>query len=323
MRKAKLSLIASITVGLLAITTAGVSTYAWYKTTVSEITTSKDIQEIVVSAPESFELASPNIYAYKGNGTNGYTGAIANAGSTAGVTVDDDFIQIEGAGLTNEQKEALASKFNVNNLWPGYKMSFAIKLVSSSGTNSFLGGSLVLDSFYPGLDTNRKVINAGATALVSNHYIAMAQAIKLYAGVSKTTTFTASASVIRTSTLDAGFFYKEGEATTNAQQTGKNYVLGSDTVTGSPTTLYYYLTIEFSNSTTSYSSNPIVYTEYKRTGSGTNQDPYVYGLAYDTPTSWSGPRYFKPDSTNGNSSCYESITSTGAFKITKLILNAY
>ena len=69
MRKAKASLIATIAIGLLAISTAGVSTYAWFQAASQvQIQASGDSTTITVAKPDDYEF-----YAYNGNKQLTYT----------------------------------------------------------------------------------------------------------------------------------------------------------------------------------------------------------------------------------------------------------
>lgn len=312
------SLVFATLVAFASVCSAGVSTFAWFQANVqASVRASSDGTTILVSAPDGFTLASPEVFAYKGNGANGYTGPVIDLDENETITIESDFESIlngEYGDETLEQEAARLNKFNISSLWPGYKMTFALKIDRSSGGGSFSSGSLILNDYYPGLDTNRKILNSNADGLVSDHYIAMAQAIKLSGSVTNSSTYASeSAMVIRDNnngdgiTLNAGYFYREGEKTTNEKVESESYTFVSGDVDGSPTTIYFFYTVEFSDEDVSYDGNPIKYTEYKKQ---VVDETTTYSPEYDTPSSWANTRYFKPDS-SGNSSCYEGLSRNG------------
>ncbi len=107
MGKGRAGLITSVMIGLLAITTAGVSTYAWFQANANvTITAAPTSTTITVTKPDDYMF-----YAYKGNkASHTYTG-----------TFSSDFDAITTS-------ELLADKTNLSAMYPGKVMVFAVKM---------------------------------------------------------------------------------------------------------------------------------------------------------------------------------------------------
>lgn len=107
MSKARAGLITSVMIGLLAITTAGVSTYAWFQANASAtVTASPTSTQITVSKPDDYMF----MY-YNKNG-------LSNYGSPNG-TFGNDFSAVLDNSLTN-----------LTNMYPGQAMTFLVKFES-------------------------------------------------------------------------------------------------------------------------------------------------------------------------------------------------
>lgn len=105
MTKARASLITSVIIGLLAITTAGVSTYAWFQANANATVAAQSTSTTITAAkPDDFTF-----WAYKGNGNDSYTPATPENFST-------DFEQISSG----------SSKTSLTGMGPGQKMLFAV-----------------------------------------------------------------------------------------------------------------------------------------------------------------------------------------------------
>ena len=121
MKKGRAGLIFSISVGLTAILTASVSTYAWFQASASAtVTGTSKNATVTVAAPDDVHLEDPVLFKYKENGTMGYTGAMT------GTSITD---------ATNTYFEKCASFSDLNSvtdLMPGKKMSFAIRAHSTA-----------------------------------------------------------------------------------------------------------------------------------------------------------------------------------------------
>ena len=115
MRKAKLSLIATIAVGLLAISTAGVSTWAWFQTNASAtVTTESTSTTITVSKPDDYTFCS-----FKGNEVDDYTPT--NSFAT-------DFRELTTTSDVNTYTNFVGIK-------PGKTMLFCVKIQNPNNVN--------------------------------------------------------------------------------------------------------------------------------------------------------------------------------------------
>ena len=286
MRKARASLIASVVIGLLAVTTAGVSTYAWFQASASStINTNSSVTTISVSAPENTTLGSATLYKYNGNGDYGYTAAISSS-----ATVASNFTDITGSNVTVTPA-------------PGRKMTYCVK-VSSTNSKNLTNGDLELMAYTSTNVTTRKVVTASSIVqdtideVTADRYIKIEEAINIYAHLSSDGTYgTAS------STDKFAFDYEHPYPTSSTNLS----LLPSDakTVASATTSLYAFFTIEFSNT--------VLYKEYERISDVSYTD-----TLYNTPVDDSSTRYFFKPVSGGNSSCFEGLT----FKITSLKLSA-
>lgn len=268
--KVKLSLISTIGVSLLAVSSAAVSTFAWFQAQaqVNVSASSADPVEITVAAPEDCKLNTPVLYKSVHNGTKGYTGTLTDTT----VTNVEHFTVCESFSDLN----------SVSNLWPGYKMSFAIYCTAVSKTK----GTLTLSSFNAGADENRLDKDYDNDTYLTK-YIDFARALNFYTGYSTSATFSVGST--------DKFAYSSSNVITSAELVGSTEI----GATAASTAMYFFITIKFDDSDTTY------YKEYKE-AECTNE-------VETTPTS--GTRYFKKH-TSGNSNCYENLT----FSMTTLTL---
>lgn len=127
MRKTKLNLIAALAVGLLAVSTAGVSTYAWFQAQSQvQIDTTESYTNITVNKPESdFEY-----YAYRGNRTPSHKCGETDVDGDKSYTFSDDFISLTSSNV--------ASETNLESLgfYPGKSFTFALKISSLTASTS-------------------------------------------------------------------------------------------------------------------------------------------------------------------------------------------
>lgn len=276
MRRARASLIASVAIGLLAVTTAGVSTWAWFQTnSAASVETEGDEVEITAVAPDDIELGAAEFYSYNGNGANGYTGSISSS-----ATIASNFTLVSAASITTIPV-------------PGNKMTFAVK-VSSTNSINITNVDLQIISYSTVEKTNRLVVNNDGTGIEQissvNKYVKIEEAIDIYAHVNSTGTF-------GTEGTTDGFQFDYANPF-NKSTTNLSLVPSSErTVTGS-TTVYAFFTIVFSNDNTTF------YKEFKQHGDSSYLDDL-----YTTPANDDNPRYFHKETT-GNSSCYEGMSFT-------------
>ena len=115
MRKAKLGLIASVTVGLLAVCTAGVSTYAWFQANANAtVSATNNSTTITVTKPNDYAF-----YYYNKNG-------LSNYGSPVG-TFASDFSAVTAGQL--------ATVTNLDNMYPGQALTFVVSVESVTSAN--------------------------------------------------------------------------------------------------------------------------------------------------------------------------------------------
>ena len=116
MKKARASLIASVAIGLLAISTAGVSTYAWFQANASAtINATSASTTITVSKPDDYTF-----YAYKGNKLDSW--------DSSG-TFNNDFVALTTSSLVNTYT-------SFEGIYPGKNMIFALPPQSSAMDSS-------------------------------------------------------------------------------------------------------------------------------------------------------------------------------------------
>lgn len=267
--KVKLSLLGTIGVSLLAVSSAAVSTFAWFqaKSQVNVSAQSADPVQITVSAPDAISI-TPTLYAYDNNGTIGYSTIAESANQSSFTTA------------------VTAQNNTFTNLYPGRMMSFMIKLESLSEIPS-LSLTLTTLNTTNSIDSNRKVLNEDATAIDQSKNINITDTIQMYASWTLGT-------------------YQKGNVGTYESQNVDNITQGSKWSFGALEnqtkvedyfTSYIFYTIEFLDSTH--------YLEYEQI---TQNNSTTYKRLYSTPTSWSNVRYFKKDNTNGNSTCYSGLS---------------
>ena len=121
MRKAKLGLIASVTVGLLAVCTAGVSTYAWFQATANAtVTATSNNTTITVTKPDEFVF-----YGYRGNTDSTHNIGATDVNDDSVYDFNDDFVQITSSNL-DEMTKFTGDPGEANNFNPGDVKCFAL-----------------------------------------------------------------------------------------------------------------------------------------------------------------------------------------------------
>ena len=216
MRKAKLSLIASVAVGLLAVTTAGVSTYAWFNS-VANITVSEDDKDLSISvaAPEDIEISNTQVYMYRGNpsGTS-VAGTPYTLVSTVEARTIDDF-------------------------YPGEQITFAIKVTTGTAIDS---GSM--DLTYRGFSLANRVIQSDTSKVVN-----ILSAIKVSAGANGSGSYPGMTQILtplaRGSEYTLASLDRVGETDNYYKENTISDAV--DSVSIGTTTGYFFYTIEFLN----------------------------------------------------------------------------
>ena len=288
MRKAKASLITSVVIGLLAVCTAGVSTYAWFQANASAtISASESSTSITVTKPDQLVY---EYYYYNSNSTNGYK-------------TGDSYTAFTGAGgaFTLISSTTTTAYTSVSNLWPGYKMSFCVKVTTDKAFKLTLANSAVTKGVLSSSTGYRYLYTTSTTT----DDIDLARAIHIYADISTSNekaTFDNFISGKDTESADLTnkYEYSKISAGTISLSTGLSTLIDQESALES-TTYYIYYTVEFSNDSTTY------YREVDKDG----VTQYV-----PKADSTSVKRYFIYDPTNGNSNCYAGLS----FSISELVL---
>ena len=128
MRKAKASLIASIAIGLLAVSTAGVSTYAWFYATgsvsIGEIGSSTKIN---VNKPSN----EYSYFAYRGNRNLNHVPGETDIDEDGKFNFSDDFVTLSNSTVSSE------TNLETLGFYPGRSFSFCVKVNGlTSGVSS-------------------------------------------------------------------------------------------------------------------------------------------------------------------------------------------
>ena len=181
MRKAKASLITSVVIGLLAVCTAGVSTYAWFQANASAtISASESSCDITVSAPDDIDVDTTSVYMYEGDAD--------------GLNVDDDFTPVP-----NAEDRVL------NNFWPGDIVTFAIK-VASEGRDIATGS---MNITYRALHLSNRTIQG--TSGASTRVVSILSAINISTGANASGDYPASLTDAKTPDSRTGELFSDIE----------------------------------------------------------------------------------------------------------------
>ncbi len=294
MRKAKASLIASIAVGLLAITTAGVSTYAWFQASANAtVQTVGNDCEITVAKPDDFVF-----YKYNGNKTT-YTPGLTDNNDDGVIDFYDDFTPLVSSS-------DMATETSLTGMYPGQAMTFAIKLTNVTSASVDITKVKSNDSVMEGLSQNRYVSGQGsATAMPVN----VGWAMNVFA-----TSFTTKASSNYTTFVGSPsgedkFKYDELDNT----QAGGNYIYHrAYYLAGATASNVVTLTRPINIFSTSSTSDQlfIVYSVVFSNNDSTyfnEVDGYAGSPNVINVPPESGNRYFSKN-TSGNSNCYASLS---------------
>ena len=260
MRKARASLIAALCIGLLAVVTAGVSTYAWFQSgTNANIVSDDDDVDITITAPDDVEVSNTEVYMYRGDPTS--------KNVTSHYTLVDTVL-----------------KRTIENFYPGEKITFAIKVTGTTITS----GSM--DLTYRGYSLSNRTIYG--TSGESLKVISILSAIKVMTGANSTGSYPSMTQKLtplaRGSEPLLSSLTRVSATTSYYKQATINNAI--DSVSIGATTAYFFYTIEFLNTASTF------YLEKNSTGSSN----------ITTPTDASGTRYFTGDN-SGGSTCYEGL----------------
>ena len=274
MRKAKLGLIASVTVGLLAVCTAGVSTYAWFQATANAtVTATSNSTTISTTKPDDYYF-----YYYNKNGT-------ANYGSPSG-TFGSDFTEITSASLVN-------GVTSFSEFLPGQKLTFALYIENVQNIN--LKITKIKSNNANQQESNHRYICGGSTE------INVCEAIDIYSHYCTSdsmsyTSFITSPSGDKftptSATAETALAYSSISSNVRTLTPAKQielFNITSSTLT-TKKNVYVFYTVYFST------TSSILYKEYRET-SATNE-LIVPGTG--------SPRYFQQNN-NGTNNCYAGL----------------
>ena len=249
----------------------GVSTFAWYQAQAAvNIEATPSETQITVSAPDDVSVEA-TLYYYSGNNydnTNlkGYKG-------TPSMSYSD---------FSNEADSS--AKKSLSDLYPGYKMSFMIEVVSTQNIGTISLQITNFTSSNAGVSTNRYDVT-GRTSL--DHPITLANAIRMYVGA------TSSTAAVPTITSGTNKF------TYGSPSASGTYNLANGIGSSLTTTAYLYYTVYFDDT-----ENANKFLEYKQAAKTE---------LMDTTPNDNNNRFFKQDN-SGDSNCFEGLS----FSIPKL-----
>ena len=299
MRKAKLSLIASISIGLLAISTAGVSTYAWFQANANvTISASSSSTTITVSKPDDYTF-----YYYNKNGSSDY--------NTPDGTFSSDFTAVPSSSLS----EGVTLWTGI---YPGQSMVFAMEVegLNTSSDDVTLAISKIVsnDTTKQSNATYKRYVRGGSSVQINigwaiDIYALSSSSNTAYSTLSyesSTKSFLNTSNTNNATTPGSGiirdhfaYYYDAGDSTKYSALTTGSY--GSDEITTSinlinaeratATTMYYFFRVYFSN------TGSTLYKEVDGSG-GDLIEP-----ANESTTN----RYFDSDSSTGTSNCYAGL----------------
>lgn len=219
MRHAKASLIASIAIGLLAISTAGVSTFAWFQSNASAtVTAESDDVEITVSKPDDISVSNTQIFMYRGNPT--------------------------GTNVSSYTQVASVGARTITDFYPGEFLTIAIA-VSAANSKNITTGSM--DLTYRAFSHQNRVIQGNTSYLVN-----ISSAISVKTGANGTGDYPSMTEIVEPASRDgiakssmtaagSGLYYKQTKVTDaiSGESIGAN-------------TGYFFYTIEFKNTTDTF-----------------------------------------------------------------------
>ena len=284
MRKAKASLITSVIIGLLAISTAGVSTYAWFRAAANiNIGPVTSTTNITTTKPDDFSF-----WAYRGNGVDGYT------------PCSPEKFEYSGGSGDFEQITSGSPKTSLTGLGPGQQMLFAVKFSNVTSLTFDIKSIISNDSSKQGI-TTRKVAGSGNPGTLIN----IGWAIDIFSTESLDgtgyTTFLSSPGTDKfqvSAASNNGWVSPTGDANhviTYASNAYKNIFTKANATLRA--TYYVFYMVKFSDDTDTY---------YKEVSSDSGS-----ASTLEFPTPGASARWFVKDNnssdTDGNSNCYAGL----------------
>lgn len=246
------SLIYATIVSVACVFTAGVSTFAWFQAQAGvSLTMGNSPTKVTVDNGFNAEIGA-EFYFYNNNGANGYEG-------NPSISFPEDFTKVTAPAHTR-----------LSGVYPGYKMTFAIKTEMTMELGQLRLTITGLDDVAAGVFSDRWDVTE-IHSKTSNNRIALARAINIYTG--------ASSSVGALPELTSGFTYLPGQT---------KYEIFQGSASAGDTYLFY--TVEFDGSV-----------KYDECSSVNGGDIIYRNSDYSSIT---GERFFVR-SGSGNSNCFE------------------
>lgn len=277
MKKGRAGLIFSISVGLTAILTSAVSTFAWYtsnaQATVNVVTNSTII---TTNKPDDYVF-----YSYNGNRSSSF---VKNG------TFSHDFTAITSSSILDLETD-------LSGIYPGKALTFAIEISNPSSVSLSVTKIKSNDSVKQGLAQRRKVANQSYNVNVGWAMDVYAQGFTGAAGNAATGYSTYLDDPSSGNTDKFNYSATNNRSVLEAAGDANHVItLGSPLslfTNGSVSAAYYYIfyTVLFSNDADTF---------YQEVASDSGS-----AAAIEIPPA-SGPRYFKK-ATTGNSNCYGSL----------------
>lgn len=276
MKKGRAGLIFSISVGLTAILTASVSTYAWFQASASAtVQAVSDSTTITVSKPDDYAF-----YYYNNNKLSTY--------NSPNGTFSNDFTAITSSNV--------GTATSMDGMYPGQRLTFAITksgLTASSSPVSLSITKVMSNTIYKQNASKHRYIHGGTTDInigwAMNVYCTVLGSNSANPESSLTgysSFITSPSSDLFTCTSANESTYLAGSSTNNVITLTNPISLCSGTATHSNMFILY--TVEFSNANTTF---------YKEVNSS--------GIDITVPST-ANTRYFT-SSTSGNSNCYAGL----------------
>ena len=292
-RKARLKMGLMIAISSLSIGALAASTMAWYS-----VNTSITVNSSTVSIRTALQY---HFYAFNGNGFNvegndpeawrsgsGYNQSdLANFSLINEVNdVPADYKEVdELAQYNNRKDDYITALTKVSGLWPGYKMSFAVRVDGlQEDDNPSL--DIVKDNINPGQASGLgKDKNESRKPHGEDRCIFMAEAIIISGGSGASLSAAVSASSAKNIAFDNSgksvmWWSKEVDALSGQSANDPRITIGDASGRNGASKWWYFFTVEFSNSSNTYYS----------------------------PNSKSGTIEYYEKNSEGNSSCYEGLS---------------
>lgn len=174
--KRKLEIAATVMLSVFIVSTAGVSTFAWFQASAASVIASGSSVEITVSAPDDDTVAATAVLkAYDYNTEYGYL---------------DENNPTSASQFTTAVSSSTLRKF-----WPGRKMSFLITVTTAEATSLKLDLNSYTETLYNAsgvsITNQRKILTyENSTFSDSGNTISILPALKMYVSVSSSSSFT-------------------------------------------------------------------------------------------------------------------------------------